>query len=467
MNESCVADRWRLLPEWGILWDVAADARLPHEDHLEMSGRLVSLLVHYGVNSNRELILRRRVVAPTLRTIPNNTHASWTVACEQDVLPPIRVAGQTLASLKVDRVVFDGTLTFFCTIAGDIQIRRTIFPAADTRAMLENWTLVNRSARAVEVEIGSLDRKDLGRGTTGIYVLDWHVEGGRRVVLDAGRSMEFGIVAEARRWTEKPTALSVAGELADREQLIRGFRSSLRLETGEAVLDRAFDFAKLRAAESIFDTQSGPLHGPGGGAYYAAVWCNDQVEYAGPFFPFMGDDRAIQASLLAYRLYMPFMGPEYQRIPSSIVAEGLDIWEGAGDRGDAAMYAYGASRFALATGRREIAEELFPAIQWCLEYCRRQLTPDGVVASDSDELEGRFPAGKTNLSTSALTYGGCNRPRTLPSRWVSPRLPRSIGSVPWHWRMRSSDSSVPRLKASPPTAITRTRRHCGRGSACR
>lgn len=33
----------------------------------------------------------------------------------------------------------------------------------------------------------------------------------------------------------------------------------------------------------------------------------------------------------------------------------------------------------------------------CLEYCRRRLTGDGVVASDSDELEGRFPAGDANL----------------------------------------------------------------------
>jgi hypothetical protein len=32
------------------------------------------------------------------------------------------------------------------------------------------------------------------------------------------------------------------------------------------------------------------------------------------------------------------------------------------------------------------------------------MTPDGVIASDSDELEGRFPAGKANLCTSSLFY---------------------------------------------------------------
>jgi hypothetical protein len=70
------------------------------------------------------------------------------------------------------------------------------------------------------------------------------------------------------------------------------------------------------------------------------------------------------------------------------------------------MYAYGASRFALAAGDRGIAAELWPAIEWTLEYCRRQRLPEGVVASDKDELEGRLPAGKANLCTSALYYGG-------------------------------------------------------------
>ncbi|HNM26964.1 MAG TPA: hypothetical protein PKL15_16090, partial [Saprospiraceae bacterium] len=95
---------------------------------------------------------------------------------------------------------------------------------------------------------------------------------------------------------------------------------------------------------------------------------------------------------------------DYRPLPSSIIAEGDDIWNGAGDRGDAAMIAYGAARFALAQGDRQIAEELWPLITWCLEYNRRKLDAHGVVASDSDELEGRFPSGDANLCTSSLYY---------------------------------------------------------------
>ena len=120
-----------------------------------------------------------------------------------------------------------------------------------------------------------------------------------------------------------------------------------------------------------------------------------------------GDKTAIEASLNAYKAYIPFMSDKYYRLPSSIISEGLDIWEGAGDRGDAAMYLYGASLFCLLLGDETIAKQLYPAIKWCAEYCERNKTDEGVIFSDSDELEGRFPTdNKANLSTSSLCYGG-------------------------------------------------------------
>mgnify|MGYP002168054256 FL=1 len=110
----------------------------------------------------------------------------------------------------------------------------------------------------------------------------------------------------------------------------------------------------------------------------------------------------------AYLQFARFMNDAYKPLPSSIIAEGTDVWGGAGDRGDAAMIAYGASRYALKRGSKEEAEQLWPLIEWCLEYCHRKVNTDGVVASDSDELEGRFPAGDANLCTSSLYYDALN-----------------------------------------------------------
>ena len=110
------------------------------------------------------------------------------------------------------------------------------------------------------------------------------------------------------------------------------------------------------------------------------------------------------------------MKPDYKRIPCSIIAEGTATW-GPFDRGDAAMYADGALRFALAYGDRAVAEELWKGIAWSLEYCRRQQTPAGVIASDRDELEGRLPTGKANLTTSSLCYGGLRSAANLARAW--------------------------------------------------
>jgi hypothetical protein len=169
-----------------------------------------------------------------------------------------------------------------------------------------------------------------------------------------------------------------------------------------------FAFAKIRTSESIFDTKGGLMHGPGGEAYYAAIWANDQAEYVGPFFPYLGYETGNLSSLNTYRLFARFMNPDYKPIPSSIIAEGLDVWKGAGDRGDGAMIAYGAARYALARGDINEATELWKLIEWCLEYCKRKLNVQGVVSSNSDELENRFPSGKANLCTSSLYYDALN-----------------------------------------------------------
>ncbi len=146
------------------------------------------------------------------------------------------------------------------------------------------------------------------------------------------------------------------------------------------------------------------MHAPGGGRYYAAIWANDQAEYANPFFPFLGNIEGNESAINSFRHFSRFINDEYKPIPSSIIAEGIDFWNGAGDRGDMAMIAYGAGRFAMAYGDKKTAKKIWPLIEWCLEFCRRNINKDGVVASDSDELEGRFAAGDANLNTSSLYY---------------------------------------------------------------
>jgi len=165
-----------------------------------------------------------------------------------------------------------------------------------------------------------------------------------------------------------------------------------------------FAFAKIRGTESIYNTKAGLMHGPGGLRYYAAIWANDQAEYINPFFAFLGDETGNRSAMNAFRLFARYMNPDYKPIPSSIIDQGDGEWHGAKDRGDMAMIAYGAGRFALAYGKRDSAMVLWPLIEWCLEYLKHNINEDGVVFSNSDELENRFRAGNANLNTSSLYY---------------------------------------------------------------
>jgi hypothetical protein len=403
--------RWQIDPGGGITWEVQRGQ--PHQDHIEMSGRKVSLILTYGVRENGSLSLTRQLVFPTLRTIPNDTHASLSYTFGDDAAPRLFIAGRAIASEAVSAVHIRGLVTID-SVPGDghgVWLRRTIFPSTTSPLVVETYTFTNGGARETAVEVENTQkivRTSAARGVTGEYLISAEVVDAGAKTLRPGESVSFAIAFTAREAATAKPAIDVKAEEKARRDRVESFLSKLRLETPDPVLNTEFAFAKIRTTESIYETKSGLMHGPGGGAYYAAIWANDQAEYTNPFFPFLGDATGNESAINAFRHFARYMNPDYKPIPSSIIAEGTGFWNGAGDRGDMSMIAYGASRFALAYGDRAAAEELWKLISWCLEYCRRKVNADGVVASDSDELEGRFPAGKANLNTSSLYYDALN-----------------------------------------------------------
>jgi len=404
VTANAETSRWKLSPDGGIVWQIGAN--LPHSDHVEMSGDSLSVILRYGVNSDRSFQLQRRLVWPMLRTIPNNTHASFILDENEDCLSKVRINGELMPALETSAIKLYGMIE---VVSENSQLRlvRTIFPSTAHPAYYEEYKLVNKSVGRMAVEIPqyqSVATSDPERGVAGSYQVLTETLGGGFYWLKQGESASWFLRISAKLQGKTTMQMAGADEKLSRQDLVKQWWGNLELETPDSVLNRAFAFAKIRASESIYKTRGGYMHSPGGGAYYAAIWANDQAEYVGPFFPFLGYAKGNEASLNAYLHFARFMSPEYRPIPSSIIAEGLDIWNGAGDRGDAAMIAYGASRFALSVGDQATARKLWPLIEWCLEYCRRKLTPEGVVASDADELEGRFPSGKANLCTSSLYY---------------------------------------------------------------
>ncbi|AZQ11855.1 hypothetical protein [Shewanella khirikhana] len=416
-------DRWQI-NDSGIEWQVA-DA---HEDHLEMAGEQLAAIIRYGAAADGSLILSRKLVWPMLRTLPNDTHAS--LIRDFDAMPEVRV-GDKLQIFKLRKVAFNGALILEAEAletealeakkGGGLQLSVSMAPDVTEASFYEQYQLKNRGDKAISLSVNLPSQQEqtkAAEGVYGSYILTLEgafdpaakANGGQPLTLTLapGEAVTFALRFSGRAEQEPGFAgLNVdmaTDALKKRAAKVAEFNRNLVLETPDPVINQMFAFAKLRATESIFRTRGGLMHGPGGSRYYAAIWANDQAEYVNPFFPFLGDANGNHSAMNSFRHFARFMNPDYRPLPSSIIAEGKDIWAGVGDRGDCAMVAYGAGRYALARGSVAEAKELLPLIDWCLEYNRRQKTPEGVIASDTDELEGRFPAGKVNLSTNMLGF---------------------------------------------------------------
>jgi hypothetical protein len=419
------ATRWKIQDNGSIQWNIQPDD--PHFDHIEMSGEQVSLWVRYEVDAVRNLQLQRTVIFPNFRLKPNDTHGTLMLNFTDNDLPrfflnmtplkPSLVNGYANPGLteKVESVNHSGIMLVTSSlekydrtrVTQRIHLKRTLLPSAGLPAAVERFVFINTDTKpcnvAMEYNLKEI-RIDTLHSTGGPHSVYSYTVGDGVRTLQPGDSSVFYVVYQAVRSGTPLIKINPDEEISKRISRVSAIKEPLQLVTPDPVLNTAFAFAKLRAGESIYKTKNGYINSPGGFRYHAAIWANDQAEYTGPWFGYAGTALGEEAALTAYRWFAKFMNPDFKPIPSSIIAEGIDYWDGAGDRGDQAMIAYGAARFALATGKIEIARELWPLIEYCLEFSRRKINADGVVESDSDELEGRFPAGTANLCTSSLYY---------------------------------------------------------------
>ncbi|MCG9713605.1 hypothetical protein L1D29_12340 [Shewanella insulae] len=454
---NTLKDRWQLGDE-GITWQVQDT----HEDHIEMSGEQISAIIYYGSDEQGQLILKRKLVWPMLRTVPNNTHASLIHDFPLSISPEIMLGGKPVSTETLERVTIDGTLNLTSQLSdaqgSKVSLSRTLSPSTTGPRMIERLRFTNQGDQTVTLELKPLDYKvetDADKGVYGRYLIQASSDNAGQFSLAPGSDLDLFVTFEAHRadkqvgeagpGQERAQAndqtpaqeLTPAQEISARLNYVAELNQNLRLETPDPVLNKMFEFAKLRSAESIFRTKGGLMHGPGGGRYYAAIWANDQAEYINPFFPFLGDKRGNESAINSFAHFARYMNDEGRAIPSSIIAEGDDYWNGAGDRGDCAMIAYGASRFALAYGDKQQARELLPLIDWCIDFSYKKQTQEGVIASDSDELEGRFPAGDVNLSTNMLTYGAL-----ISSAYLNQELGRTELASDYRLRAKALKAAI-------------------------
>lgn len=393
--------------ENGVLW--AGDGKLPHYDHIEQSGFYLSSITSYGADSAKRLKLLYHLVFPSFRKLPNLTRDSVSFNIQNAVK---FFVGEEEDCEKLESVFINGILKI-TSKTSNLTIVREITPAPDQPALLEKYTVISEREQAVRVKSAGLaDSTDFRVGVGGrVYRLK--VELSEDVYKSEQENTELSFTASAQPYSfyavyagehlSGALSFSAKQQMHAREEFLHSLSETLVLQTGDEILDREFAFCKIRAAESIFKTKGGLMHSPGGGNYYAAVWTNDQCEYAAPLFAYLGYPVGVEASLNCFKLYQPYISDNAPLV-SSIIAEGDNFWNGVGDRGDSAMYAYGAARFALSSGSLDVVQMLISSIRAALAFTKSKINDDGVVESDTDELENRFESGKANLYVNCIAY---------------------------------------------------------------
>jgi len=399
---------WHTNTNSGITWDITGEKRLPHDDNIEMSGSMVSGIIRYKVSSDKGVDIKRDVIFPQLRKYSKSNESMYRayLRAEYDdsILPTITLTQKKYEVGKLDSVRIKGKIQFYFKENEGIQVIRSFFPSMDKRVFVEKWTLINVSSQPKTIEIGATELSQNEAGWHGRYHRRITTDAKSNVIIAPGDKYEFGIFFTATLNDEYQPEKSLVAVEHSRDLFLDSISNNLQLISPDKVLNTLFFFSKIRAAESIFKSRLGLIHSPGGGNYYLGIWANDQAEYSGPFFAYLGYQTGMQAAMNTYRIFKQNIPEDGSKMPASFELD-VTFPFGEYDRGDAAMIAYGATHFLLASGDKNKTREIWPLIDWCLNYSQKRLNPDGVVASESDELEGRFPSGKANLSTSSLYYG--------------------------------------------------------------
>ena len=300
-------------------------------------------------------------------------------------------------------VTFDGMLNFTYPENKGIVVTRTIYPSNMNALVLEEWQVRNGSGKSVKMSVSAARQV---KYTDEEIVVVRTCTGVEPVAVAPGDKIFFTVSIQARKIAATDMVPDVVQEHQARVNLAKlAWHGPGRLETPDPALDLAFALQKFHILECPVETWKGVITHNGSLRYSPGVWANDPVEYSSPVFPFFGDEQLNDASMNMYRIWMDYCTKNGIRpFPGSFEHASLKLVQQ--ERGDDAMVLYGLSKFLLFLGDPKAAEEMWPLIEFSAQSVNSHLTSDGIIASETDEMEGRYPTGDANLSTSSLAYSG-------------------------------------------------------------
>jgi hypothetical protein len=320
-----------------------------------------------------------------------------------DLTPEILIGGTPAGFVAPVQANFNGMLALTYPERDGVSATRTLYPSTTQALVLDEWRLTNTGETDIQVSVnpGRIERAEGEK-----VVMIWHAPALETTPLKPGCTLTFHASLQARLAGEPDLPEDAAAERATRQALVEAaWKGPGRLETPDRDLDTAYALQKFHVLECPIETHRGVITHNGSLTYSPGIWANDPVEYSSPLFPFFGDPALNEAAMNMYRVWLDHCRQHgAEPFPGSFEHAALKLTQKG--RGDDAMVLYGLSKFLLFQGDRAAAEEMWPLIGFSAESVRRNTRADGVVASQTDEMEDRYPTGDANLSTSSLAYGG-------------------------------------------------------------
>ena len=217
---SAKENRWTISGNHAVQWETSK-GELPYNDHIEMSGLRASVVYYWGVDEKKQFQMDRHLVFPMLRTIPNNTHASWMPRCDVDFLKGMTANGRLMAEQEAKVVTINGTLTVFGTFRGDgndFELKRKFFPSTSEAAVCEKYTIKNVGQKKETILVPALHSvrtTNKENGTRGCYKLVARTEFQEdfKKTLEPGESTTFYCSVQAyavAEWKRLPCRTSTS-----------------------------------------------------------------------------------------------------------------------------------------------------------------------------------------------------------------------------------------------------------------
>ena len=197
---------WTLDPTGNaIVWNVDSTS-YGHTDHIEMAGKHIATVLRYGVNNDGSFGIDKSLVFPMLRTIPNNTHASFQRRVTHDIVRDMMIGRNPMKETVKQVRIADGCLEVESVLngsrMGQLELTRRYFPSTDGRAFIELYTVKNIGKNTVEIEVPALDQRLTTNEAEGIdapFTVCMMSQGTPGVAIAPGETIDFSVINTAPR----------------------------------------------------------------------------------------------------------------------------------------------------------------------------------------------------------------------------------------------------------------------------